>query len=636
MKFILMVLFLLIAPALVSSQEWGKISPEELAMTDIAEDPEADAVVLFDKGEIITTSELHTIFKYYCRMKILTENGKEYGDIRIPYLEGTYVANLEAQSFLPDGRKIKMPRSDIHDQQVRNWNLKVFAIPGVEVGSVLEYRYEIESKFIGYIRPWYFQNREFTRYSEIKLSLTEGLSFNTFMENVGYYNPVKTEGTGWDISKKGKRTAVHTWQLSDIPAIKSEPYMHNNEDYMAKIQFQFVAYQDAYNHIVFLKTWDDMAKRYSELYQNYLALDPRVNALAADLTKSDSSEISKIRSLYDYVRNEVETEDNDELYPENFKHAFEIIDTKKGKPVEKNLLLINLLKNAGLRAAPLMISTRTNGKFKPAFVTYLQLDYLLVAAWHGEEILYLDTQNRFCPFGMLPENSAVGEGLLFEQDKGSIIAIPRTGLQNGIEINTAAQLIKDGTLTLSSTWIYTGYPAVEQRHRLNGAVAADVMKDRVKEFLPDAVIDSVAISNLENIYQPLIIRTEMTIPNYFQITGNMAYFTPPFLDRINANPFKSVKRTFPVDYAYPVNRTENIKIKLPAGFTLNEALPKSKMSFQNISFNMFSFAAESEVEIQRIFKISKESFPVAEYKNLRLLYNEMVSAYQKQIILSIK
>jgi len=45
--FVIMAVF-----GMASAQEWGEISEKELKMTGIPEDPEADAVVLFDFGEM--------------------------------------------------------------------------------------------------------------------------------------------------------------------------------------------------------------------------------------------------------------------------------------------------------------------------------------------------------------------------------------------------------------------------------------------------------------------------------------------------------------------------------------------------------------------------------------------------------
>lgn len=636
MKVLFFILFCLPLFTSVYSQDWGKVSAEELSLTGIKEDPEADAVILFDRGEIITTSDFNMIFKRHRRIKILTEQGKEQADIKVYYWHDNHVLDLEAQSFLPSGKKTKLAGGAIFDQEAGDYKIKTFAIPAVEVGSVIEYRYEIQSKSIIHLRPWYFQSAVYTKYSEIKLVLTEGFSFNTFRENMFLYNPIKTEGTEWDLTRKGKRVAVHTWQLSDIPALKSEPYMYNHDDYLTYIHFQLVSYQDEDNNITFIKTWDDMAKRMSELYKESLTTDVELKNLTLELIQADSSDISKIRSLYNFVRTSIETGEYRDLYHPDFKTPSEVIEAKKGDPIEKNILLINLLKNAALKAYPVMISTRSNGKFNPAFITTSQFDHLLVAVSKGEDYIVLDTREKYCPFGLLPDDSVVPYGFLFDQEKGKLISLPKSAVSSGTEITSEGELDKTGKMILRSNWIYTGYAAIDERSAFDGNDAKDYMLKKLNDLFIGAQLDSVTISNLNDPYQPFSVHTQISIPDYFQTVDKLVYFSPPYLSKQQSNPFKSDKRDFPIDYRYASNNVEKIKFKIPAGFTLNETPPKAKMVFQGISFNLFSLSIDNEIEIQRIFKLGKESYPALEYKNLRQVYNEMISADQKQIIFNTK
>jgi hypothetical protein len=183
---------------------------------------------------------------------------------------------------------------------------------------------------------------------------------------------------------------------------------------------------------------------------------------------------------------------------------------------------------------------------------------------------------------------------------------------------------------------YSGYSAIEERHNLKESGNKEHLQKKVDELFVGAKIDSFLITDLDNIYKPLTIWIQITIPDYFQHSDKLIYFAPPYLSKIKSNPFKSQKRYFPVDYPYPVTYNEKIKINIPAGCTLSEAAPKSKLAFQNISFSLFSFSAENELELQRVFKIYNESFMPAEYKNLRQLYDELVASDQKQIILNAK
>ena len=104
---------LLVCTGPLLAQEWGKVSEEELAMTAIPEDPEADAVVLFDKSTVIVTLRFELVLQRHTRIKILTERGLEYGDNTIRMGQTDKLEKLQAHAILPGGKKIKLKKKDI-------------------------------------------------------------------------------------------------------------------------------------------------------------------------------------------------------------------------------------------------------------------------------------------------------------------------------------------------------------------------------------------------------------------------------------------------------------------------------------------------------------------------------------------
>src|SRR5689334_1081596 len=81
-------------------------SPEELKMTAEPKAPGAPAIILYrqvdrdDRGQ--TAHE-----DVYFRIKILTEEGRKYADIEIPFFkENGNVVNIHARTIRPDGSVI--------------------------------------------------------------------------------------------------------------------------------------------------------------------------------------------------------------------------------------------------------------------------------------------------------------------------------------------------------------------------------------------------------------------------------------------------------------------------------------------------------------------------------------------------
>src|ERR1700734_522930 len=75
----------LVSLATVARAQWTAPTPEELSMTSQPEVPGAPAVYLY--REETTQDDLH-VFSIYVRLKVLTDKGKEYSNVELPYAAG--------------------------------------------------------------------------------------------------------------------------------------------------------------------------------------------------------------------------------------------------------------------------------------------------------------------------------------------------------------------------------------------------------------------------------------------------------------------------------------------------------------------------------------------------------------------
>ena len=117
-------------------------------MTSQPEVPGAAAVYLY--REETTDDKLH-MFSIYTRLKVLTERGKEYGNVELNYAHvgggGQTVEDIQGRTIHPDGTIIPFTGKP-YDKLVEKTQgikimAKVFSLPDVEVGSIIEYRYNL-------------------------------------------------------------------------------------------------------------------------------------------------------------------------------------------------------------------------------------------------------------------------------------------------------------------------------------------------------------------------------------------------------------------------------------------------------------------------------------------------------------
>jgi hypothetical protein len=141
-----------IAGACLTNPAWSigfqPVSADELKMTSEPKAPGVPAIILYrqvDRDDRGTSAHEDVYF----RLKILTEEGRKYADIEIPYWKGVGdIGNIHARTVKPDGA-IANFGGTVFDKSIlkargAKYLAKTFTLPDVQVGSIIEYYYTTE------------------------------------------------------------------------------------------------------------------------------------------------------------------------------------------------------------------------------------------------------------------------------------------------------------------------------------------------------------------------------------------------------------------------------------------------------------------------------------------------------------
>ncbi len=112
----------------------------------------------------------------YVRLKVLTEKGKEYANVELKYASGNNgggytVSDIQGRTIHPDGTIIPFtgkPYEKLIEKtqgyEGFKYMAKVFTLPDVEVGSIIEYRYSLRYDDNYFMSPdWFIQSELFLR-----------------------------------------------------------------------------------------------------------------------------------------------------------------------------------------------------------------------------------------------------------------------------------------------------------------------------------------------------------------------------------------------------------------------------------------------------------------------------------------
>src|SRR5690242_14548408 len=158
--------------------EWLPVSPSDWAVNEVPGRPGAAAIQLYFS---YYKDDDQKIISVYHRIKILNETGRKYADVEIPLDPGQSVKELKARSLHPDGNGVEYqgkPFEKVITKRRRvKYSARVFTVPDVSVGSIVEYRYTISlpPRVVDSVSPIPVQGDLYTVKEELRFRAFQGV-----------------------------------------------------------------------------------------------------------------------------------------------------------------------------------------------------------------------------------------------------------------------------------------------------------------------------------------------------------------------------------------------------------------------------------------------------------------------------
>lgn len=634
MRVLATLLFLFLFHSVSFSQKlpsFGKIEKADLEYKECSYDKDAVAEYLIDYGEVnyfFNSSDFVNETINRVRIKILKEKGLELANIRIPYYSAgnrQTVGRIEGYTYNLDEKgeivETKLEKKSVMEQKIdASSEMIVFTMPNVKVGSVIEYRFLHSKKNYTSLDNWIFQRNYPVRYSEYNVLIPSMLEFTYQIKRT---LPIKetTEGI-----KKVKR-----FIMTDIPGLDREPYMSSARDYMQRVDFQLRAID---NRPV-LSTWGELTDRILEdedfglqLKKNILKTLPLENEL-----KIISSPYAKILAVFNYVKKNVTWNGESGMWCENgLKTALE---KHTGNSADMNLLVINLLRDAGVTAYPVLVSTRDHGKVNPTYPFYLQFNNVYVYAEADGTGFVLDASNTYNPIFMVPWDVQFTNGFIVDKKIGRFLSLTDTRHRYRINASMTANIDDKGMIKGSANILAYEYAKNSRLNTLSKG-KDKYLTEYFSEPHPEFKFDSLTIKN-EKI-DSLPLENMVMFNAQLNASGDYFFFSPNFLLELEKNEFISDQRFTDVEFGYTQYYNIFATIRYPE--TLEpEELPKNiKMILPDTSIILQRFMQKNEnsISLRITLEIKRPTYYADEYPDFKAFYAQLFEMLNEQIVFKKK
>lgn len=632
--------------------DWQPITPEELKMTADPAHP-ADAIILYHEENANHNLNSLSVYK---RVKILTEKGKSYSDVKIPYGFGNSgITGFKARTVSPDGSVTPFSGKPFDSTIIQGQKIKIraktFALPNVQVGSIIEWKYIEYWDNLLYEPHWSVQDdipqkqAKFTFTPLLKPGYSVILEHGETADRVSY----SMIGLSNDTHIKNYIDGRMELELKDIPAFEEEEFGLPEEAMKWRVDFFYGSGAITKKE----EFWKEEGKYWSKDVEKFIGHSGEVSKAAAELVAAGDTPEQKVRKLYAAVQKmrnksyEPQAEMEEmlrELKPDERKPkrtAEDVLHDKAGTSVELTRLFVAMVRSVDIPAFVMRVADRNQTIFRPEVLNWRQLstEIAIVSPAGGKE-LFLDPGTPVCPFGLLEWKRTGVQGVRQTASGGTQIS--ETPVPEYRDAYTQrfvrANLNPEGDLKGKITLAWLGQEGLEHRLlsvRTDEAGRKKELEDELKAMLPaNAEVQLDSVKGWDDTNAPLVASFNVHIPSYTNNAGKRLLL-PVDVFQLRSKPvLTSSERKTPVYFPYPYQTHDDIMLGLPATVKV-ENVPATEPIKADFAYYKIQRTVNGKVlEVKRDFAINGMAFPQKDYSRLKDFFNNVNTADAEQLLLT--
>ncbi len=569
-------------------KDWRPVSPAELAAKTPVVEADADAEATFWEVRIDDSSDEDLSLRHYVRVKIFTERGREkYSKFDIPFTKRMKIKELSARVVKPDGSFTEIKKEEIFDREIiKVGGVKVkaksFAVPNIEPGVIVEYRYKetindagAQGMRLAFQRDIPIQNLSYF----YKPYNSENPSYQNY--NFTDVKFVKGEKGYWLASRK------------NVPAFKEEPRMPPEDmvrPWMLLIGARIrLVSASAFGITYTIKNpgnqlgyWSAVSSEYTPLVKFMTKSSGEIKKAAAEITAGASTPDEKLKKIYEFCQTQIKNTSFDPTLTDEDRKKLPKVDAisdvlkrKSGSAQYIDLLFGALASAAGFEPRIALSGNRSEMFFTPEMTNDNLIHPAAISVKVGEEWKFFNPGMSFLPYGMLVWYEEDTWALLVGEKAFQWVQTPISDpAKSESKRDGKFRLSEDGTLEGTVRIEYSGHPALTYRMENYDESANKLeedLKDDIKKHFSTAEISDLKIENIMDPAKPLVHSYKIRVPSYAQKTGKRLFLQPGFFEYGSEPMFSSAGRKYDIVFRYPWSETDKVMMELPTGFDLDNA-----------------------------------------------------------------
>ncbi len=595
--------------------------------------PQAGALILSCNERIEVTPEATQVSELHYLIKILNERGKEdFAEAKIDYDSTDEKVELEyARTIKPNGEVAEVGARHIRDVTkymnfplYSNARIYIISFPEISEGAAIEYKLKIYRNQLvnkkDFVLSYPVQTSEPVLSADFDLTIPEERSLRIKQLNSSYNNfGAKLEP---QVTKKGNRL-VYRWQFKDIPQIIPESNMPPD----ARVNPSIIVSTFA--------SWRDIYDWWWALAKNKIRPDAEIKNKVAELINGKVTDEDKARALYNFCAQKIRyvaVEYGSAGYEPH--KAEDVFKNKYGDCKDQAILLVAMLREAGISGYPVLIGTSECYDLNEDMPTLL-FNHCIAAARLKDKLVFLDPTAETCSFGDLPGGDQDRKVLVFKDDGFIIEHIPlfppeHNKVQQRISLKIDSN---EGVRAEKNNLTYGVYDQAQRYWLLYTPpeLIREALNEKIQSLSIGAKLEGYKIKNLDDLNHPIELSYTFRGPEYFTSAGALRIM--PQLSGLDTALVAKDKRKYPIDFGMLDAKETIYEMELPDGFAVTYLPDNVKKENRWVGFSAEYSRQGNKIVFRQKTELKKKEIFQDEYPEFKKFFEDMAKQVKQRIVL---
>lgn len=594
----------------------------------------AEAEILYNSISINPSPSNQHLFQktFFSKIKIYDKKRSEdWLNIEIPVASGESLDDFEVTVYNYINNKVEKivinKREQLKENLVKGLKYYKLAIPNVTDGTLIEYHYKLDTNNV-FNLTYYLQYNIPVVYQEFNFEYPETLtySFNSVGNAVQpKYNFSATE------NKLGNTLNIYKFGYENTISVQKESYVKNFDRYRAKVKPELRKFVGKYFTYESADKWDKLAEKlkYNDNFGGYLKTGVK-DILPSDI-KEYYDHFERANKIFDFVKKNYKWNKDFGIIA---NHGLrQIAKLKSGSSVEINLFLVALLRNAGLNANPVLISTTENGVLNILSPNLNSVNHVLASVKIGDQLYFYDATSSASKANLLPERDWNDFAVLIEDEKGTDISFSNTNINKKELIIKANIDLQNSEITGNFTQKENGLYAIESYDEF------DVNKEKYNQSFKNDFgtnVKEVESKLLDN--GDFESQMKFASNNLIDMVGNKIILNPLLFLNVGNEAFdQKEERKNQIDFISAFTREKRVEITIPDGYIVSD-LPKPKKietDDKEIAYTYKVEFANNKLSVISKVDVLSQNYPKEYYTFFKQIW-KIISESENQVVSLVK